>query len=227
MPNMTKPKLILLDVYETLLDMTDIERSVNHLMDSRRGYAIWFEVFMQYCFVDNCTGKFNNFMSIANATMHMCGKNLGVNVTDDDAEDVLNLLSQLPVHEGVPEGLSRLLDLGYRLAALTNVPKEIINERMERTGLVSYFEKVLSAETIRKYKPCTEVYTWAANEVELPVHDMLLVSAHGWDIAGAASAGMKTAYLEQKMQILYPLAPKPDIVCDDLDTLAIELQKVD
>jgi 2-haloacid dehalogenase len=223
---MTRPKLVLLDVYETLLDMTNIERRVNHLMDSRRGYAIWFEVFMQYCFVDNCTGRFNDFMSIANATMHMCGKNLGVTIKDDDVDDVLNLLGQLPVHEGIPEGLSRLLDLGFRLAALTNVPKQIIDERMERTGLVSYFEEVFSAETVKKYKPCTEVYVWAANELHLPVNEVLLVSAHGWDIAGAANAGMRTGYLEQKMQMLYPLAPQPDIICNDLDSLAIELQKL-
>jgi 2-haloacid dehalogenase len=223
---MTKPKLILFDVYETLLDMSDIERRVNHLMDSKRGYAIWFELFMQYCFVDNCTGRFNDFMSIAKATMHMCGKNLGVTVTDNAADGVLDLLSQLPVHEGVPEGLSNLIDHDFRVAALTNVPKEIINERMERTGLVSYFEKVLSAEIIKKYKPCTEVYTWAADELELPVNQVLLVSAHGWDIAGAANAGMHTAYLEQKMQMLYPLAPEPDIICDDLNGLAVELQRI-
>ena len=49
-----KPRLILFDVYETLIDMNEMEKRVNHLMNSKRGYQIWFELFMQYCFVDNC-----------------------------------------------------------------------------------------------------------------------------------------------------------------------------
>ena len=69
-----KPRLILFDVYETLIDMNEMEKRVNHLMNSKRGYQIWFELFMQYCFVDNCTVQFNNFTSIAKATMGMAAK---------------------------------------------------------------------------------------------------------------------------------------------------------
>lgn len=71
-----KPKVILLDVYETLLNMSDVERRVNSLLASIRGYTIWFELFMEYCFVDNCTIQFNDFPSIAKATLMMAAKKL-------------------------------------------------------------------------------------------------------------------------------------------------------
>jgi 2-haloacid dehalogenase len=222
--NLKRPALILLDVYETMLDMSEIERRVNNLMSSKRGYLIWFEQFMQYCFVDNCTVQFNDFLSIAKATMQMTGKMLGRTIAEEDINYILEHLKHLPLQEGIQEGLSLLHDQGFRIAAFTNSPEDTVSERMERTGLISYFEKVLSAEKVKKYKPCKEVYEWVASMLELELSDILLVSAHGWDIAGAANAGMQTAYMQQPRQMLYPLAPEPTFTCKNLPDLAMQLK---
>lgn len=221
-----KPSLILFDVYQTLLDMSEMERKVNFLMDSKRGYTIWFELFMQYCFVDNCTVQFNDFTAIAKATMQMTGKRLGKTLDDSAVDDTLELLKHLPLNDGVQEGLSELNEKGFRIAALTNSPQKTVLERMERTGLISYFEMVLSAEHVKKYKPCNEVYEWAAKKLDSAVKDVLLVSAHGWDIAGGKNVGMQTAYIKQGQQLLYPLAPLPDLVCKNLVDLAGQLNLV-
>ncbi|MEO6000613.1 MAG: haloacid dehalogenase type II [Chitinophagaceae bacterium] len=221
-----KPKLILLDVYETLLEMKEVEKRVNALMDNKTGYMLWFELFMQYCFVDNCTVQFNDFSTIAKATMQMAGRTLGKSIPDDDIKYILELLKHLPVHDGVQEGLSRLNDLGFFIAALTNSPEMIVRQRMERTGLISYFRMVLSAEHVKKYKPCIEVYQWAAKKLEVEPNEILLVSAHGWDIAGAENAGMQTAYMKQSKQMLYPLAPQPTFIIKDLPDLARQLTEL-
>ncbi|RYZ45804.1 MAG: hypothetical protein EOO14_25310 [Chitinophagaceae bacterium] len=87
-PGLIAPKVIILDVYETLLDMSDVERKVNHLLDSTKGYMLWFELFVQYLFVDNCMGKFNNFVAIAKATMLMTARKMGKAVKEDDIDFV-------------------------------------------------------------------------------------------------------------------------------------------
>jgi 2-haloacid dehalogenase len=220
------PKLILLDVYETLVDMSDLERKVNNLLGSKRGYLLWFELLMQYCLVDNSIEQFDPFTSIAKATMKMAGQKLDKEVRDDDIEDALEWMKHLPLHESVQEGLSLLHDQGFRLAALTNSPDHIIQERMERTGLISYFEAVLSAEQIKKYKPSLEVYYWASQKLQVPVQEILFVSAHSWDLAGAANSGMQTAYIQQKMDCLYSLVPQPHYKARDLVDLANQLQTV-
>lgn len=220
---LSKPKLILLDVYETLLDMSDIERKVNNLLDSKRGYDLWFALFMQYCFVDNFLGSFNRFSSIAHATMKMASKKLDKVVSEQDIDGILELMKHLPLHEDVHEGLSLLYDRSFRIAALTNSSEAIIAERMERTGLISYFESVLSAEHVKKYKPAIEVYQWAAQKLDVPMQDILLISSHGWDIAGAGNAGMQTAYIQRDREILYPLVKAPDYVAKNLPELANQL----
>jgi len=208
-----KTQVIVFDVYETLLDMTDIEREINLILDSRRAYTVWFGLFNQYCFADNSLDTFHDFISIAKAALQMTGQQLGRPVSDANAENVLTLLKHLPVHEEVQESLSALADKGYRLAALTNVPEKVVCERMERTGLISYFEKVLSAEKVKKYKPEKIVYQWASEKLMADLKNMLMVTVHGWDIAGAANAGMKTFFLKRDRQILYPLSPAPDMTC--------------
>lgn len=220
---LTKPKLILFDVYETLLDMSELERKVNDLFGSRRGYLFWFEMFMEYCFVDNCTVQFNDFPSIGRATMKMAGEVFGRNIREDDIAGALELLEHLPIHDGVQTGLSTLNDMEYRLAALTNSGEQTVRQRMERTGLISYFKSLLSAEHVKKFKPAKEVYLWAAGKLNAAVEETLLVSAHGWDIAGAVNAGMQAAHIKQSKQMTYPLAPQPHYICKSVIDLADQL----
>jgi 2-haloacid dehalogenase len=214
-----KPKVIVFDVYETLLTMSDVERKVNQVMDSSRGYTIWFELFMQYCFANNSLDSFQDFISIGKATLQVTASKLGRSVSDAEANDVLTLLKHLPVHEDVPSCLSELKDSGYTIMALTNAPEKLVFERMERTGLVSYFDEVLSAETVKKYKPDKTVYQWAAEKIKSNVSEILLITAHGWDIAGAANAGMKTAFLKRHKEFLFPLSPEPDLTGNQLSEL--------
>jgi 2-haloacid dehalogenase len=207
--NSDTKKIILLDVYETLLDMQSIKRKINTLVDSKRAYMHWFDLLMQFSLVDNSTGSFHSFPKIAEATLKMAGKDLGKEVSREEVDDIMYHLGHLPVHEGVSENLSRLKDAGFRLAAITNTPKNIIIGRMERTGLVSYFETILCADDIRKYKPATEVYTWALKKLNISNEEVLYVSAHGWDVIGAMHAGIETVYLEQAELLYYPLAKQP------------------
>lgn len=216
-------KLILLDVYGTLLDMKHVERKINEIMKSKRGYIYWFELFMQYCFVDNCIVQFNDFNSIAKSTLQMSARTFSVNLTDEDINEIFELLKQLPIQRDVTKGLSKLNDHRLRIAALTNSPRAIVLTRMEMTGLISFFEKVLSAEHVGKYKPDKSVYAWAAASLELKPEEIMMVSIHDWDLAGAANAGMMTGFIQQNNQLFYPLISKPDIVSKNLNDFANQI----
>lgn len=218
-----RPKLILLDVYETILDMSEIQHKVNHLLNSSKGYRLWFELFMQYCFVSNTTNQYQPFTAIAKATMVLAANMLGVQLTENKQEEILWLLKHLPLKANVREGLSLISDEGYELAALTNSPWSTVAERMEPTGLISYFQFVMSAEEIKKYKPAIEVYEMAVRKAGFPANEVLMVSSHGWDLMGASSAGLQTAYIG-KPKLLYALTPKPTYSAADLLDLATQLQ---
>ena len=51
----------------------------------------------------------------------------------------------------------------------------------------------------------------------------MLIAAHGWDVAGAAAAGLQTAFIARKGHALYPLALKPTLTGATLTDIAAQL----
>ena len=221
-----KPKAILFDLYGTLLDMSDLERKLNKIFNNNKGYTLWLTVLMQYTIMDNCIGRFNEFTAVAKATLRMTAKKMRVEVTEEKLDDALELFKYLPLHEETIESLSLLQDQGYVLGVLTNASTRIVDERMERTGLVSYFDTVISCDQIKKYKPDIVTYKYAARKMEVEPADMLMVASPAWDIYGAGAAGLKTAFMERDDEGLYPLAAEPTITINSLGHLAQVLSEL-
>ncbi len=62
---------------------------------------------------------------------------------------------------------------------------QTLTAQLEHAGLKSYFEASLSVDAIKKYKPALETYQYASQELGVVTNQMVMVAAHGWDIAGA------------------------------------------
>ena len=122
--------------------------------------------------------------------------------------------------------LPRLGGAKYRLVTLTNSSKAAVADQMKNAGLTKLFDALLSVEDVGKYKPHAEVYRWAAGRVGADVSECLLVAAHGWDVAGAAWAGMKTAFVARPGQQMFPLGPVIDITVPSLAELPEELERM-
>ncbi|HTE21765.1 MAG TPA: HAD-IA family hydrolase [Candidatus Limnocylindria bacterium] len=88
--------------------------------------------------------------------------------------------------------------------------------QLQNANLTQYFDKILSADTIKRLKPAKEVYEMAARSFEVDVQEIRLVAAHAWDIAGALRAGCKAAFVARPGMVLDPLVEKPDVVGRDL-----------
>jgi 2-haloacid dehalogenase len=125
-------------------------------------------------------------------------------------------MKELKAYPDVEKGLKLLKQNGFRLATLSNSAEGILKQQLAFSNLSSYFELTLSVDTIKKYKPDLQTYTWAAEQLKVDPAAIIMVAAHGWDIAGAFQAGLQTAFIERKGQSLYPLSPKPNFLGQDL-----------
>lgn len=204
-----KPSVIIFDVNETLLDMSPLKKKINSLLNSSKGFRIWFGMLLQYSLVDNCTGSYHDFLSIANATLDMTAKALKTDVDENEKKAALATIKELPAYPDVPKGLQLLKENGFRLITLTNSPSATLTGQLQYAKLTEYFEATLSIDSIKKYKPAAKTYQWAAEQLSVNVTGAMLIAAHGWDIAGALQAGMQAAFIEREGQSLYPLAAKP------------------
>lgn len=59
---------------------------------------------------------------------------------------------------------------------------------------------------------------------EIGAAALQMVAAHGWDIAGANAAGMKTAFIARPGKALYPLAEAPDYFVKDVIELSTKFK---
>ena len=144
-------------------------------------------------------------------------------LSPEEKHRLTSLLRQLPPHPDVPEGLRQLQAAGFRLVAFTNSPPATLAEQLRFAGLAEHFEQQLSVEAVRRYKPHPATYHYAVQQAGVAPADALLVAAHGWDVAGALSAGLQAAFLARPGQTLYPLAPPPTYQADTLLALADQL----
>lgn len=88
--SLIKPAVILFDVNETQLDMTDVKKKVNKALDSKRGFKLWFALLLQYSLVDTVTGKYHDFGAIAGATLQMAATALEIQVQEEDKNERLS-----------------------------------------------------------------------------------------------------------------------------------------
>lgn len=218
--NTGKPLVIIFDVNETLLDMSPLKKKINTLLNSSKGFPIWFGMLLQYSLVDNCTNNYHNFTQIADATLDMAANAMKADIDGKEKKEALKTIKELSAYDDVPKGLKLLKENGFCLATLTNSPLDTLIAQLQNAKLTEYFKATLSIDSIKKYKPALETYKWAADQLSINPSEAMLVAAHGWDIAGAMQAGLQTAFIERKGQSLYTLSPKPQFSGKDLTEIA-------
>ncbi len=107
------------------------------------------------------------------------------------------------------------------MITLTNSTQEVVTQQMKSAGLTDYFEELLSIDSISKYKPHPDAY--ALEKAGVKPGEAMLIAAHGWDITGALQAGMQATFINQEGQVLYPLAPEPQVNAPTLTEIAEKL----
>ena len=106
-------------------------------------------------------------------------------------------------------GLTRL-KRKFTIAPLSNGNVSLMTDMAKHAGLP--WDCILGAELVRHYKPDREVYQSAADFLDLPVGDVLMVAAHLGDLRAAKEVGLRTAFVPRPLE-LGPVG-KPDLVAD-------------
>ena len=220
-----KPKVIFFDVNETLLDLESMQKPVGDALGGRRDLLpLWFSTMLHHSLVTTVSGDYQDFGAIGVAALQMVAKNQGIELSDEQAKQaIVPALLSLPPHPDVKPALQALKDKGYTLVSFTNSSNKGVKAQFENAGLIEYFDERLSVEDAQVYKPDLRAYDWALKKMNLKPEQVLMVAAHGWDVAGAKAAGMQTAFIARPQKQLYPLAKEPDYVVKDLTELVKQL----
>lgn len=214
------PKVILFDVNGTLLDTHALQPELKKIFGESVSVREWFLEVLQHTLVINEVDEYYPFSEVAEAVLQMAARSRGRQLRPSEIGEVRTKLASLPPYADVKVALQWLKTAGFRLATLTNSSARSQEQQLQNAGLTDYFEKTLSVEIVRRFKPDPKTYSAAARALNVRLEDILMVAAHGWDVLGAMKAGCRGAFVARPGQAIFPLGPQPEFSADNLIELS-------
>ncbi len=220
---MIKPELLIFDVNETLLDMSPLKKSINETLKNEWAFDIWFPTLLQYSLVETITENYKDFSEIAEAALKMIAIKLDIKLSEEDIKKTLSPITKLSAYPEVAHSLKILKEKGFKLVALSNGKPQVVSDQLKYAKIHHFFDKVLSVEEVKNYKPHVSTYHCAYSLMNVLPEDTMLIAAHGWDIAGAKRAGIQAAFISRPGKSLYPLALEPELIGSSLTEITNSL----
>ncbi|MDK2915463.1 MAG: putative hydrolase of the superfamily [Euryarchaeota archaeon] len=104
-------------------------------------------------------------------------------------------LSLLEAYPGVEETLQQLRDAGIALAVVTDAEATQARRRLTKTGLIDYFETVVTPEVSGRRKPEPDSLLYALRRLDAaPARSVMVGDSLVRDIAPGRDLGMVTAF---------------------------------
>ena len=117
-------------------------------------------------------------------------------LTDADKDGLNRAWHRMGVWEDVPEALAALRER-YVVSILTVLSLAIVVDSSRHAGID--WDAYLCCEFLGVYKPEARAYTYAAELLGAKPEETMMVAVHPPDLAAAARAGLKTAYVKPKL----------------------------
>jgi 2-haloacid dehalogenase len=202
-----QPDAIAFDAFGTLFDLEALRGPLgDHVFE---GFA---KRLVPWTWHVTAAGTFSPLAEIARTAARAAG------ASEEQAEAVPARLRELPAFPDVAAGLDALSQ--WRLAVLSNGTTDGVRSLVENAGLGHRFDHLLSADQAGCYKPSREMYALAPRAFRTRADRIVLVTSNEWDIAGAASAGLRTAWLARGRRPSWVLGVEADVTVESLPELA-------
>jgi 2-haloacid dehalogenase len=140
--------------------------------------------------------------------------------TAEQQREVGERMRQLPAHADATDAITRLREAGFGVVTLTNSVAAVAEDQLRNSGLHPLIDTVYSADEVGRLKPAPEPYR---HVLKSEPGGAVLIAAHDWDTAGAAAAGLVTAFVSRDGRIPLPAHVEPSLSGNGLIDIADQL----
>jgi phosphoglycolate phosphatase len=121
------------------------------------------------------------------------------------------------VYPGVMDGLPALKEAGCRLGCVTNKAARFTEPLLEQLGLRSFFEIIVSGDTLDRKKPDPAPLLYAAEQLGVPAREALIVGDSIHDVDAGRAAGFQVVCVSYGYNHGHDIRDsQPDAVIDTL-----------
>jgi 2-haloacid dehalogenase len=215
-----RPAVVAFDVIETLMSLEPLRARLTDIGQPPGLLEAWYTRTLRDGMALSATGDYVPFSEVAEAALRGLTH---YTVSDEQVSLVMAGFAELPAFPDAAPALTQLTDAGLRVACLTNGSAFLASSFVNRTGLGSLVDRVISVEEVYRWKPAGVVYLYAASVLDVPAERLALVAAHDWDCHGAKRAGLTTGWVSRKSGGFGAPFAAPDVTGEDLTEVAARL----
>lgn len=219
----TRPDLVVLDVNETLSDLTPMGAAFEDVGLAAHEVEGWFAGVLRDAFALTVLGDLPAFADLGLGSLRARLTSAGVADPDGAAARVMETFTSLPPHPDVADGLVGLAEAGCRVVTLSNGSAALARDLLAGTAAADVVEAYLSVADAGAWKPDPRAYQYALDHTGVPADRAMLVAVHPWDVAGARAAGMRTAWVGRGTAAYPDHLARPDLAVASLVELADRL----
>jgi 2-haloacid dehalogenase len=189
-----------LDVYGMLIDPLVMAARLWTYVGSRADELAvqWRAKQLEYTFRRTAMGVYQNFDVCAAEALRFVLDSARVSLTNDEQKQLIDRYQQLEAFPDARAGLTHLKDRGFALVAFSNGVAGTLRRLLAHAGLMPLLEGIISVDELKTFKPDPRVYAYLADQLKHPKSETWLISSNSFDVIGAKSAGLRSAFDQVK-----------------------------
>ena len=208
------------DVIDTLMSLEPLRARLTGVGQPPALLEAWYTRTLRDGMALSAAGDYAGFTDVAEAALRALTH---FTISEEQVAAVMAGFGELPAFPDAVPAITSLAEAGLRVACLTNGSAYLTSSFVNRSGLGSLVDRVISVEEVYRWKPAGVVYLYAASVMNVPAERMALVAAHDWDCHGAKRAGLTTGWVSRKSGGFGAPFAAPDVAGEDLTEVAARL----
>jgi len=205
-PSPSPPDIIAFDVVGTLFSLTSLEPLITAAGGDASTVGWWFAELLSDGFALAAAHDYQPFRDVAKASLASVLPHAKAAARDR----VLAGLATLDPFSDSGPALGRAV-LDARVVVITNAGADSTRKLLARGGLDAFVDTIISAEDVRRWKPASDPYAFAAATLDVPLARLALVTAHPWDVLGARRSGLVSGWCNRRKATFPIVFGAPDV----------------
>jgi 2-haloacid dehalogenase len=216
------PQVLAFDVYGTLIDTQGVVTKLRGFVgDKAEEFSrIWRDKQLEYSFRRGLMRSYETFGVCTSQALDYTSDYLDVGLSKDQKTALLDEYRRLPAFDDVKASLAGLKADGNSLFAFSNGTADAVDTLLVAVGIRDLFDGVVSVDDRQTFKPSPDVYEHLLNSTAVSADDAWLISSNPFDVIGAISFGMRSAWVKRSSQSIFdPWGIEPTLTITSLEEL--------
>ena len=216
------------DVYGTIINTSGVYDLLVTFMDEKANPFMdtWRNKQLEYSFRRGLMNKYADFSICTKHALEFCCFAFQIELSSGQKDVLMEEYKVLPAFPDVEKGLQSLRESGYKIYAFSNGSESAISGLLKNANIMDYFHGIVSVEDVKMFKPSPLVYAHFNKKTNSAVQDSWLISSNPFDVIGAISYGMRSAWVQRSSEAVFdPWGIEPTTTIRKITDLYSALEK--